>query len=144
MRIRFAISAAIVAMAALPVVTSAQEAKTLEPVAVVGTTARVMVMPGPDADVTVLIPREFEKRATVTVENWRDVEVTLVAQSGVNSRTVGAVPAHSRVTLAVPTALIQARSPIQLAVQTGSLRALVADPLRIDDEDHLAIRVLPQ
>jgi hypothetical protein len=137
--------AAALFLTAFPLVASAQDPTALPPVSVVGSGARVMIMPSIDGEIVpVLIPAEFEGRTTITVENWRDEEVTLIAQDGAASQRLGVIPANSRVTLALPQELRRARTTMQLIVDTGGVQKFLSDTRRIVDGEHLAVRVPPR
>jgi hypothetical protein len=90
---------------------------------------------------TAIVPVDALKTPTVTVDNPLADPVTLIAEQGQFNMKLGEVPAHSQATLRVPDQLVGPTKSIRLFVRATSGGDLFSQTIRIEQGDHLGIKV---
>lgn len=88
-----------------------------------------------------VIPPEELAEATITVDNPREVAVTVLARHGKFDARLGNVPARGRATLRFPTSVIGANHFIALVVHPEGGRDLASETLQVRKGQHLGLRV---
>lgn len=100
--------------------------------------------PSPPDTMMAMIPDEAIADATLTVDNPRDVAVTVYAQQGQWDARLGQVSPRSRATLRFPKSVVgPARSLTVLVHPEGGLD-LASETLRVKRGEHLGLRVPPR
>ena len=101
--------------------------------------------PPPRDTMQVVLPPEELAGTTPTVDNPRSTPVTIFAQPpGPFDVRLGTVPAASRVTLRFPASVVIGGSSIRVLIDGPGARDLVTETLRIEQAQHLALRVPPE
>lgn len=90
---------------------------------------------------TEFIPPEEVADATLTVDNQRDVPVTVFASAGLVDARLGEVPAKSRATLRFPKSVITPLSTVGIILHPQGGRDLGSDYMRVRAGDHLGLKV---
>ncbi len=92
---------------------------------------------------TVLPPDQLDE-ATLTVDNARDVPVTVFIKHGVIEARIGTVPAGQKVTLRFPEAVVNADRTITIFVHPEGGMDLASERMRVVRGQHLGWRVPPK
>jgi hypothetical protein len=95
----------------------------------------------PRDPMTAVIPPEDSANATLTVDNSRDVPVTVLVEHGRFDVRLGQVPAKSRQTLRFPKAVLAPGQSIRIFVEPQGGSDLGSQPLQVKWGDHLGLRV---
>jgi hypothetical protein len=88
-----------------------------------------------------VIPPEELADATLTVDNPRDRAVTVYAEQGEFDVRLGAVPAHSRLTLPFPRSVVAADNSVQIFVHPDGGADLSGDVMQVRQGQHLGLRI---
>jgi len=96
-----------------------------------------------DTMMAVILPEEMAN-ATLTVENPRDVPVTVLAAQERFDVRLGQVPANSRVTLRFPRSVVSPFGSIQIVVRPQGDHDLASQLLVVRQGDHIGMRVPPR
>ncbi len=102
-----------------------------------------MASAGPDTMSAVLSPEELDD-ATLTVDNTRNVQVTVFITHGVIESRIGTVPAGSKVTLRFPKSVVNTDRTITIFVHPEGGKDLASERIRVARGQHLGWRVSPQ
>jgi hypothetical protein len=89
------------------------------------------------------IPAEELAEATLTVDNPRNVPVTVYAEAGRFDVRLGQVPANQRATLRFPKSVISPLQSVQIFVQPKNGLQLASQSMIVKKGDHLGLRVPP-
>ena len=106
-------------------------------------TRESMMAPGPRDTMMEVIPPEELVNATITVDNPRNVPVTVFAEAGIFDVRLGQVPAKQRVTLRFPKSVLSPYRSVQIFIQPKNGIDLVSETLAVRQGDHLGLRVPP-
>jgi len=90
-----------------------------------------------------IIPPEELANATITVDNPRDVPVTVFAEAGPFAARLGEVAAKGRRTLRFPKSVISPFGSIRVFVRPQGGLDLTSTQLTVRQGDHLGLRVPP-
>lgn len=104
-------------------------------------TPQEVVAPPPKDTMMEIIPPEELANATLTVDNPRDVPVTVFASAGLYDVRLGQVPAKQRATLRFPKSVVSPFRSIQVFVRPQNGRDLGTEEIRVKEGEHLALRV---
>jgi hypothetical protein len=105
-------------------------------------TAMNAIMQGEPTDtMTAAIPPEHLANATLTVDNPRDVPVTVFAEAGMFAVRLGEVPAKSRATLHFPDRVVSPFSTVTIFVHPQGDFDLRSHVLSVRAGQHLGLRV---
>jgi hypothetical protein len=108
-------------------------------------TAMNTIMQGEPTDtMTAVIPPEHLADATLTVDNPRDVPVTVFAEQGTFDVRLGQVPAHGTATLRFPRSVVLPDQSVQLFVHPERGFDLASESLQVRPGEHLGLRVPPR
>lgn len=87
------------------------------------------------------IPEDALADATLTVDNPRDVPVTIFAQQQQFDVRLGVVPANGKATLRFPKSVIDAGSSLRLVVHPEGGRDLASTSMKVATGQHLGLKV---
>lgn len=90
-----------------------------------------------------VIPPEEIAEATLTVDNSRNVPVTVYAEAGMFDVRLGQVGANQRVTLRFPKSVVSPLHSVQIFVQPKNGVQLASQSMMVRKGDHLGLRVPP-
>ena len=93
-----------------------------------------------DTMMAVLTPEEISE-TTLTVDNPRAQEVTVYAEHGDFDVRLGSVPAQSVVTLEFPMVIVRPDESVSITVHPENGPDLASEVLRIQEGEHLGLRV---
>lgn len=102
-----------------------------------------MAREGVDTMSAVIPPEQLEE-ATLTVDNTRDVPVTVFIKYGVLETRIGTVPAKQKVTLQFPSSVVSTDRTITIFVHPEGGKDLASERMRIVHGQHLGWRVPPK
>lgn len=117
---------------------------TLKPpgrIAMVIPTRAEMQTVAPTDTMSAVIPPEELANATLTVDNPRNVPVTVYAESGTFDVRLGQVAPRSRLTLRFPKSVISPFGTVEIFLHPQNGIDLSSDALKVRPGDHLGIRV---
>ncbi len=104
-------------------------------------TREELLAPAPTDTMMEFIPQEELAEATLTVDNPRNVAVTVYAEAGKFDVRLGQVEAGQRATLRFPKSVVSPLSSIQIYVQPKNGQQLASQSLPVKKGDHLGLRV---
>jgi len=102
-----------------------------------------MSAPIPRDTMMEMIPPEEVAEATLTVDNARNVPVTVYAEAGMFDVRLGQVAANQRATLRFPKSVVSPLRSVQIFVQPKSGPQLLSESMTVRKGDHLGLRVPP-
>jgi hypothetical protein len=106
-------------------------------------TREEMFAPAPRDTMMEMIPPEEIDEATLTVENSRNVPVTVYAEAGMFDVRLGQVAANQRTTLRFPKSVVSPMRSVQIFVQPKNGSQLASQSMTVRKGDHLGLRVPP-
>lgn len=102
-----------------------------------------MLAAAPRDTMTESIPPEELANATLTVDNPRDVPVTVYAAAGMFDVRLGEVPAKQRVTLRFPKSVVSPFNSIAIIVHPQNGSDLGTQTMKVHPGEHLGLHVPP-
>jgi len=94
-----------------------------------------------DTMMQVIAPQDVDK-ATITIDNQRNVAVSVYAEAGPFNVRLGEVAANTRATLQFPKAALSSKNSIRLFVRPEGGLDLVSTSFTAQEGDHFGLRVL--
>lgn len=93
---------------------------------------------------TAYIPPDERAETTLTVDNERNVPVTIYAEEGDFDHELGQIPAHGESTIVLPGWLTGPGDAVRLFVHPKNGFDLASDLLDIERGEHMGLRVPPR